>query len=269
MRLEIVIRVSEEKVVVEVPEKGWRKEFGNLILLTEDNKFLAFGETNEELQERRKIYPGSKIAEVFNFLAFDPELATIGLAYYLVHTFQANHTSIRKYANQIVLRLKMPGRYQSITKETREQFEYRIQAALRLHTLDVNGQTSWRYGHRWFIVRVYPLVLLISTMLCTFAVLRMFSLLFPGFSNKEIESIGDFLVAFMIILPVGLLTIAIIYFAAYLVSLFILRFFFPKRLFELAIKPPLSARLENGADILISLANRILLDEPPFGNRLK
>ncbi len=264
MRLEIVIRVTEEKVVVEVPERGWRKEYTKFIALRNENIIVGVGETLEEIQEsyrQKKTVMTEPITflHIYDPKNFNPDITTSGF-YYFVFTAKRNF-----HINKIDLKIWLPGNYLDSIGDIHQHFEYHLQENLGLNSLEINGlPVSWPQWQRK-LVRYYSFVPLLITFFFLWKLLpaiypvnrTWISTIFAQMAEpwNTLDTVINFMSTFVLL---GLL-----WGGATVLLLVIYRFFVPKTLF-LIHQASFPSRGGVGEKWLIWLAERLLVDAPIF-----
>lgn len=265
MRLEIVIRVSEEKVVVEVPERGWRKEFANCMTLSEQGTVLFVGQTEKELrdiaQQKNLIWRDDlKFLPIYDVQNFDIELISQSLQFFTWNAQQ--ETSSRE---KIDLKLSLPENYPSSLGNLSEQFSYLLEEHLNLQSLEINGKVvGWSTWQRK-LVRFHSFFPLLVTF---FFFLKLLPKIYPVnptwistiFAQmaepwNTLDTVINFMSTFVLL---GLL-----WGGATVLLLVIYRFFVPKTLF-LIHQASFPSRGGVGEKWLIWLAERLLVDTPIF-----
>ncbi|HNB54951.1 MAG TPA: hypothetical protein PK530_23580 [Anaerolineales bacterium] len=116
--MEIVIRVSEEKVVVEVPEKGWRKEYANCLTLSENGTILSIGKSETELQEITrqkglKEMSDLKFLPIYDTESFDPDFFTQSFQFFTGNAQDEAKSSAFGLFDRIDLKVWLPENYES------------------------------------------------------------------------------------------------------------------------------------------------------------
>lgn len=272
MRLEIVIRVSEEKVVVEVPERGWRKEYANLAVIHQEKKLIVdLGRTIDEMQradpkrweENQAQY---KFLPIYDPLAFDLNLSSNCFRYFKMQAFRESQPWFNQLFAQTDVTLWLPGDYLVSVGDIHKQFELILLQTLNLHTLTINGQVAgWPRWQRKLAMayQTYPLW---GTVFGFFFIIPH---LLP-WTNRFAESylqewVQSWRFASMVLYMVGLFVIPMIcWLISGVLPLLFYRPFIPKNLlvFVLISFPQFSFEIQK--KYTLNLVERLLIDDPIF-----
>ncbi len=260
MRLEIVIRVTDEKVVVDVPERGWRREYTKFIALRNENIIVGVGETLEEIQEsyRQKktvLTEPITLLPIYDPKNFNLDITSSGF-YYFVFTAKRNF-----HINKIDLKIWLPGNYLDSVGDIHQHFEYHLQKNLGLNSLEINGvPVSWPRWQRK-LVQYYsfvPLFMAFFFLLKLLPISRTWiSTIFAQMAEpwNTLSSVVNLVSTFVLL--------GLFWGSGVILLLGIYRFFVPKTLFLLH-QASIPSRGGVGEKWLIWLAEHILVDDPIF-----
>lgn len=272
MRLEIVIRVTEEKVVVEMPKRGWRKEYANLVALTNEKVIISIGQSLEEIQEINRRENANITDDSLTFHPvyepgnFNSEITTQSFFYFVLCAHQETRPFFFSAMDKIDLKIWLLGNYLTSVGDIHDRFELVLQQILKLHTLTINGQVvgwpNWQrrlaagfegyqmgmamFGFLLPVSRLIPWVNTVSE--------KYLGIWTPYW---EITGVILFFTGFILFIVIGWMLVGI-------VLMFLYRLFIPKKLFliHLASFPPKS--FKSGRRFVTNLAERLLVDEPIF-----
>ena len=272
MRLEIVMRVMDEKVVVEVPERGWRKEFANLIALTNEKVIVSIGQSREEIQD---IYRRENVTLTNDSLTFHPvyehenfnsEITTQSFFYFVLNAKQETRPFLSWATDQIDLKIWLPGNYLASVGKIHEQFEFVLQQILKLHSLTINGQgLGWPNWQRRLAAGFEGYQM--SAMALGFFVFSSPLILWAdAFTESFLAKWGQLLgwVSALVFLFVVFFFAIMGWVFAGIVLMFLYRFFIPKKLFLIHLASFPTKSVKSARRFVTNLAERLLVDAPIF-----